>query len=541
MAHGKETPRQKMIGMMYLVLTALLALNVSKDILDAFVLVEGGLSKTTENFDSRNQIVYDQFSAMVISNPTRVKPWQDKALEVKRKADSLFNYIQALKVEIIQKAEGKDTKAVEGKKINGELIESKDNTDIPAEIMYGSNNTGKGRDLKKMIEHYREYLVSLSSDADITTSLNHTLDTSDPPAKEGIEKVTWESKHFEGLPLIAVATIMSKMQGDIRNAESEIIHYLVNQIDAGSFKFNKLEPTVIPNSNYVIRGNEYKAEVFLAASDTTQRPSIYVGQVERFKTADGRDDYRMVGKYDSLDIDPKTNKGILRRPTGAVGTMKWGGLIQLKATDGSYIKRPFTAEYQVAEANAVVSPTKMNVLYIGVDNPISISVSGIPSDRIFASNTNGVIRRSGNGWVAIPRVPGTASIVVDADVYGDGKRKSMGKMEFRVKNIPDPIGKVAGRKGGTIDKGTLAAQMVVNADLENFEFDAKFTVTEFTVSALVRGFNQEEISKSFKITSAQRDIISNLKKGEKVFFDNIKAVGPDGKPRELPTISFKIQ
>ncbi|HEX2934310.1 MAG TPA: gliding motility protein GldM [Bacteroidales bacterium] len=541
MAHGKETPRQKMIGMMYLVLTALLALNVSKDILNAFVLVEGGLSKTTENFVARNQIVYDQFSAMAISNPTKVKPWQDKALEVKSKADSLFNYIQQLKIEIIKKAEGQDTKAVEGKKINGELIEAKDNTDIPAEIMYGSNNSGKGKDLKRMIEGYREFLIGLTSDPEIVTSLKHTLDTSNPPAKEGLEARTWESEHFEGLPLIAVATIMAKMQGDVRNAESEIIQHLISQIEAGSFKFNKLEPTVIPNSNYVIRGNEYKAEVFLAASDTTQRPSIYVGQVERIKTADGRDDYRMVGRYDSLAIDPKTNKGIFKRPAGTLGTMKWGGLIQLKATDGSYIKRPFTAEYQVAEANAVVSPTKMNVLYIGVDNPISISVSGIPSDRIFATSTNGIIRRSGNSWVAIPRQPGNALIEVVADVYGDGKKKSMGAMEFRVKNIPDPIGKVAGRKGGAIDKGTLAAQMVVNADLEGFEFDAKFTVTEFTVSALVRGFNQEEISKSFKITSAQRDIISNLKKGEKVYFDNIKAVGPDGKPRELPTISFKIQ
>jgi gliding motility-associated protein GldM len=183
----------------------------------------------------------------------------------------------------------------------------------------------------------------------------------------------------------------------------------------------------------------------------------------------------------------------------------------------------------------------MNVLYIGVDNPIKISVSGIPSDRINATSTNGIIRRAGEGWIAIPRQPGNALIIVDADVEGKGKRKGMGSMEFRVKNIPDPIGKVAGKKGGYIDKNVLLAQMVVNADLENFEFDAKFTVTEFTVAANVRGFNQEEISKSFKITATQRDIISNLKKGDKIYFDNIKAVGPDGKPRELPTVSFKIQ
>jgi gliding motility-associated protein GldM len=532
-----------MIGMMYLVLTALLALNVSKDILEAFVLVDDGLTKTTENFNTDNSAIYAEFEKASVSNPAKVAPWKAKALEVRTKAEELFNYIQDLKIEIITKADGKDAEAVEGKRIEIGKVNAKDNTDKPAELMVGANNTGKGKELRAKIAEFRETLIKLAGGQEgLIKSLNKTLDTSDPPPKEG-KTESWESEHFEHLPLIAVTTIMSKMQSDVRNAESEIIRYLYNQIEAGSFKFNKLEGTVIANSNYIIKGNTYQADVFIAAFDTTQKPVFYLGNWEEYKTPEGNIDYRMVGSYDStvIQVDPKTGKGVFKQGTAAVGPRKWGGLIKMIASDGTTIRRPFRAEYQVADANAVISPTKMNVFYIGVDNPVDISVPGVPSDKVFASiaNGNGIIRRDGKAWVAIPRNVGEANVLVQCDI--DGSKKTMGSMKFRVKNIPDPIGKVAGRKGGYIDKQTLGAQMLVVADLENFDFDAKFTVTEFVVSATIRSFVQEEPSKSNRITDRQREIIRNLNRGDKVYFDNIKAVGPDGKQRELPTISFKIQ
>lgn len=540
MAHGKETPRQKMIGMMYLVLTALLALNVSKSVLDSFVLVDKSLTVTTENFNIQNEKLYGEFDQAYASNKNKVKPWKDKADEIRKQAEELYNYINSLKVKIVTKADG-DAEAIEKNKINPGKVKSKDDTNKPAEIMVGDNNNGEAKVLRGRITKFRELLLSYvdKKDVGIKEAIEKNLETNDTKTLDG-EKETWEAEHFEHLPLIAVTTIMSKMQSDVRNAEADIIHYLFNKIEAGSFKFNKLEPTVIPNTNYVLKGNEYKAEVFIAAADTTQKPKIMVGQKRRVTSADGKVDWEMVGSYETLQINDQ-GRGMLNRSAGSVGNVKWGGIIQLKTTDGALINTPFDAEYQIAESNVVVSPTKMNVLYVGVDNPISISVPGIPGDKITASISNGVIRKSGNAWIAnlTSQGNGKATITVGAEI--DGKKKSMGNMEFRIKTIPDPIAKVAGKKGGSIDKNTLAAQMIINADLENFDFDAPFRVVEFNVSASIGGFTRDEPSKSNRITDGQKEIIKSIKKGERVFFTDIKAVGPDGKPRELNTLYFKIQ
>jgi len=181
----------------------------------------------------------------------------------------------------------------------------------------------------------------------------------------------------------------------------------------------------------------------------------------------------------------------------------------------------------------------MNVFYLGVDNPVSISVSGVPANKVFPTITNGSIKQTGNSYIVLPRQIGTATVTVTAEI--DGKKRPMGSMVFKVKEIPPPIPKVANRKFGTIDKNTLLAQMVVLADLENFDFDAKFNVTEFTVSATIGGFVQDQPTKSNKITDTQKNIIRNAQKGSRVLFTGIKAVGPDGKSRDLNDIVFKIQ
>jgi gliding motility-associated protein GldM len=334
---------------------------------------------------------------------------------------------------------------------------------------------------------------------------------------------------------------MTKMQGDIRNAESEMIRYLFNQIEARSFKFNKLDATIIPNSNYIIKGNEYKAEVFIAAFDTTQEPEILIGQTQAVKGTDGHIEYQMVGKYDKLKIDPKTKKGIFQRIGGTLGTNRWSGLIKLKATDGTWIQKPFKEEFTVAEPNVVISPTKMNVFYIGVENPVDISVPGVPADKIFATTTNGIIPKVGKGWISKPNQVGNAFVEVYVDLEGNGKRKKMGYMEFRVKNIPDPVAKVAGMKSGKIDKKSLMEQAMVLADLEGFDFDAKFVVTEFTVSCKIKGFDKQSYVKSYKISDDQRQIFASANKGDKIFFTEIMAIGPDGKPRELNGIILTIK
>jgi gliding motility-associated protein GldM len=520
MAHGKETPRQKMIGMMYLVLTALLALNVSKDILDAFVIVDESLTVTTENFTDKNQIVYKNFDQAYASNKAKVQKWKDYADAVRKEANDIYNQINYLKITVVKKTDG-DSTAIVNHRVSPDKIKAKDNKDVAGEFMIGNNNNAEGKKLKDKIVLFREHLLSMvdKKDKPVIEAINKNLNTKDPEAKEG-EKHTWESEHFEHLPLIAVTTIMSKIQSDIRNAESEITRYLYSMIESGAIPFNKIEPAIIANSNYVLKGSEYKAEIFLAAFDSTQNPTILV---------DGR------------QIEVKNGRGIYTVPAGAVGTKKWGGVIQLKSTDAPTIERHFSGEYQVAEASAVISPTKMNVFYLGVDNPVDISVSGVPANKISPtiSNGNGYLQKSGNSYIAKPTQVGKAIVTVIADI--DGKKRPMGSMMFRVKQLPDPVAKVAGKKGGSIPKNELAAQQVVLADLENFDFDTKFTVTEFTVFAKVKGFDRDEISHSYKLTEAQKDLIRSLGKGERVTFTDIKAIGPDKKVRDLNGIILKIQ
>ena len=540
MGHGKETPRQKMIGMMYLVLTALLALNVSKSVLDSFVLVDNSLTVTTENFNVQNGKLYADFDQAYASNKPKVQKWKDKADIIRKEAEELYNYINSLKVKIVTKADG-GTEAISKNKIVPGLVKSKDDTNKPAEIMVGDHNNGEAKILREKISKFRELLLSYVDKKDLGTrkAIENNLETKDTVTLDG-EKELWENEHFEHLPLIAVTTIMSKMQSDVRNSESDILRYLFNRIDAGSFKFNKLEPTVIPNTNYVLKGNEYNAEVFIAAADTTQKPVIMIGQKHQIKTADGRVDWEMVGKYETLPVNDQ-GRGIMKRSAGSVGKVSWGGIIQLKTPDGSYINTPFDEEYMIAESNVVVSPTKMNVLYVGVPNPISISVPGVPSEKISASLSGGVLSKSGNNYLANLLSVGNSKAYITVVAEIDGKKKEMGKMEFRVKTIPDPIAKINNRKSGGIDRNTLLAQMIVIADLENFDFDAPFKVVEFTVSGNIGGFSRDITSNSNKILDSQREIIKGIAKGQKVSFENIKAVGPDGKPRELNPIIFKIQ
>lgn len=186
-----------------------------------------------------------------------------------------------------------------------------------------------------------------------------------------------------------------------------------------------------------------------------------------------------------------------------------------------------------------VAPTKMNVLYLGVDNPLSIAVSGVPNDKIFPSITNGTIRKIGNSYIVNPRQLGDNLITITVDV--DGKKVVTGSMCFRVKPVPDPVAKVAGRKTGVIDRNLLLAQNIITAEMENFDFDAKFTIVEFTVSAIINGHAIYIVSKSNKITNEQKDLIKGIKAEDRVLFYNIKALGPDGQIRKLNDLYIKLE
>lgn len=544
MGHGKETPRQKMIGIMYLFLTCMLALNVSKEVLDAFFIVNQGLTETTDNFSKKNTVIYDAFEKAYSQNKAKVGPWKTKADSIKFEADKLVSRIQQLKDTIIRTADKlDDTTTVLLDEKHGEIkpiefmVSSKDNSDVPAQIMYGQENNGQGGHLKEMIVAYREMLLGMvpTKSEGLRKAIEKGLDTTDPPSKEG-QKTSWESHNFEHLPLLAVVTIMTQMQAAVRNAESDVITYLQSQIDASSFKFNKLESTVIANSNYIMSGAEYSADIFLAASDTTSFPTVQIGKLDSTKGPSGEWEYTVKGG-ETVPVDPKKGVAVYKVKTGSVGEKTYEGLVKIKAPGSDdTLSYPFKRSYIVAQPSLVVSPSKMNVFYVGVENPVEISVPGVPSSQLRASISSGTISKGRDGYIVKVRKPGKCKISVSAGT------KAMGTKEFRVKKVPDPVATVAGKRGGVIRTAELKAQRKVVAAMENFDFDLKFKITGFTISTKTRdGYIIDKRSDNERINSEQKQLLGGLSKGQKVYFEDIKAKGPDGSVRELGTIAFKCQ
>lgn len=550
MSHGKETPRQKMIGMMYLVLMAMLALNVSNEVLNAFDVLDQGLRKTIHTLDQTNDKMLKDFDAQLQMNESKVGPWHTKAQKVKEDADAIVKLLQDKKIEILEYSG--DTEAFNADSvIDATLIGAKDNVEAPANIMVGDNNDKAGKKIQGMIEEYREFLLSSIITPDgpeqIRSSIESGLVTEtagehEEEVKKGTEKHEWAREHFEHLPLSGVLTIMTGLQINVRNAEAEALKYLYSQISAGEVSFNKVSATVIPNSNYIIRGNEYKAEVFLAASDTTSQPEIFVTNSSnpyKETIVDGvvqyskRDDLT----YEKIEVDQSSGKGIFTMPANSLGEKNWGGIIQLTGPSGTIIK-PFKQSYLVAEGAVTVAPTKMNVFYLGVDNPVDVSVAGVQPDLVSISVTNARHEKSRGSYIIKPMRPGFAYVVVYATI--DGKKREMGREEFRVKNVPDPIAKINGKKGGRINKSELSAAIGVIAEMEDFDFDLKIMITEFTVSSVVQGFVKEYTSTSNRFTSEQKSLIRSLNRGQTVYIQEIKAVGPDGSTRHLSTINFKL-
>lgn len=549
MSGGNLSPRQKMINMMYLMLTAMLALNVSKEVLNAFVIVNESITKTNELFYDKNKSVYALFEKQYLINPGKVGTWKEKADKLHTMADDLYKFIESLKIRIVETSDGKKAEAIKDGVLHAELINSKDNTDAPAQIMIGDGGKGAARELKSKIEELRKVSLSFIDKKDVAVihSIEDGLNTSPPKAKEGVTE-SWESAHFEHWPLMGVITILSGLQNNIRNAEAEMINYLYNQITEGELSFNKLEATVIPNSNYVIRGSEYKAAIFLAARDTTQDPIVLVGQgafpYDSVKNEKGEWEYRMKGRkgvdYDSLSITE--GKGIYRVQASRSGNYTWGGLIKIKTPDGGFISRPFRETYQVSDAGAVVSPTKMNVFYLGLDNPVDISVPGFPPDKVSATVSSGSIFKSKDGgWMVKPVQTPSGKMNLNVFVEVDKQKKNMGTKEFRIKPVPDPIPMVAGSRGGDIAKSVLAAQQVVVAELPDFLFDLKFEVVSFNMYTNKGGFLVEQSSSSNKLTNEQKEILRGATVGQRIVFEKIRVAKPGGQISDIGSISFRVK
>lgn len=511
-----ETPRQKMIGMMYLMLTAMLALNVSGDLLNAFLLVDNGIKKSTEVVIQKINKQYLDFDAANTQNPKKAGDRYQIALELKDKADKLYDQLQYYKCLMVYKVDGPGTPE---NPYSPDNYLSVSNQDMAAQVMLVEMNGARGDSLKNYIDEYREYLIGIcDGDSTKIKSLREQFNTDDIKNEDG-DTESWVSKITEHLPLAATMSILSKVQNDVRSSQSDIVNFLYAKVDEASFKFTGIKPLIIPESSYVLKGGTYKADIMLAAYDETMDPVVTVAG-QKLPVEAGQ------GKYEVS--------------ASSVGTKSFSATIQIPdPVTGDLKSYDVDAEYEVGEPSVVVSATKMNVFYIGLDNPVEISAAGISSSDLKVTPTNATITKKGNQYVVRPSANGgKAKISVSADL--NGKVQRLGEKEFRIMKVPNPEAVIGGISGGSIKKSVLSIQSGVFAEMKDFVFDLEFKISKFTLSTVKGGFLQSLDSNNASFTPQQKQLINGLSVGSKFYVENIEAIGPDGK-RKLGSLSFTVK
>ena len=506
---ARMSPRQKMINLMYIVLTAMLALNVSSDVLNGFTLVEDGLKRTNSNVSDRNAALYMPLEEFTRQNPQKGKPWLDKAADVRRQTLSLYKYIDSLKLAIVRDADG-----VDGKVDN---ILNQDNLEASSKVMV---TYGNGAKLERRLAAYRKYIAAYIADPKKQAAIQKALATEPVLQKGSMIKVPWVSGMFENMPVVASVTLLSKLQNDLLFAEGEALQTLVASVDAGDVRVNKLDAFVIPNSKLVMRGGKYSADIVLAAVDTTQRPTIFVN---------GR----------QLPANTRTYEFM----AGQTGTFTYSGYLDVTRGDGTTSRYPFQSDYTVIEPTATVSATMMNVLYAGINNPISISVPGVAQNAVSATMTNGSLTRSGDHWNAHPTRVG-AECVITVTATLEGRSQTVSTSTFRVRKLPDPTAYIAYKdskgnenhyKGSKpFAKSLLLAANGLDAAIDDDLLNVHYSVVDFeTIVFDSMGNAMPEKSAGSRFSERQKTSFRRLSRGKRFYITRIRAKGPDGIVRDL--------
>lgn len=536
MAGYKETPRQKMIAMMYLVLTALLALNVSKEMLDAFLVVNESVESTIENFSSKIDAVYSKFEQQYLISPEKNKIfWKDA-----QKADSLTKdietFIEDVKYELIMQSEKSIETIEQAKNTPLHLIKSKDKYTEPTRYFFGNSEDGSGGaagELKTRINSYRQQMLELMNQPLDSKRLGLYTDGAYQNATG--QPQNWEQHNFYYTILAADVTILNKLISEVHNAEFDVINYLYSSVNEDDFKFDEIKAKVISQNSYILKGQQYEAEVLVAAYDTKQNPEVFVLQ--------GVDEINEANINRASTIEGNDGVVKLNLPGNTEGPHKFAGLIRVLGPNGEKIDHPFKSDYLVAPPSLTVAATRMNVFYIGVDNPVSISVPGMALENITPRISNGTLRRDPNNnanWIVKVEM-GTTKTVISANANSNGTIINMGSREFRVKRLPTPTAEIAMMTSGSIEKNLLLAAAGIIPSMGDFDFDAKFDIQSFTMGTIRNGgdwFRWRTNGNRF--SGEMSEAIKNASKGQKLFFENIQAKGPDGSIRTLNSIILTI-
>ena len=529
-----ETPRQRMISMMYLVLTAMLALNVSKDILNAFIIVNDTMEQTNTNFTSKVENSYALFQSTA-EKQEKVKPFYEKAKQVQKISNEMVQYMEQIKKELFSKVDGKTMKEIEGKSLKD--MEARDNYDIPSEYFIGQKSgKGKALEMKAKIEAYKKELQKIVGDDKFPKLIEKSLVTNEKYKNANGENETWEVHNFEHMVAAACYTIVNKLIGEIKNTEYTTVSYLFSAVDAESFKFDKVGAKVIPNSRIVFSGDSYEADIIVAAIDTRQNPSIYWGQGRESASAADINSLTLV-QGDSGFVH-------LKIPTGGIGNQKYAGVIKLISPDGEEKYYPFSESYTVTKPSAAIAADKMNVFYAGIPNPVSIAAPVAPEQlRI---NWGGLTsaQKGGGKYEVTPDkgfIGKKVTISVSADL-GTGKTQVMGSQDFRVKAVPSPIAYIGSTiRSGKVTKDQLKGNPFLTAKMENFDFALPWKIVSYKVTVVKNGREVSSVTNGgAQFAPSVQSAINTSTAGTTFEFTEIKASSIAG-VKNLDNIAVRIK
>lgn len=529
MAAGKQTPRQKLIGLMYLVFLALMALNVSVEVLDSFVLVDDGIAQTNKNFESKVEMVYSDFVQQKALSEERVQPFFDEAMQIQAAADRLADYLKTSRIEMI--AVVNDITYEEAEALDLIDMKRKDQYSRTSRYYLTEGNKDPARlggegsrayEMKTEIEAFKDLVTDILSNHGLDDIVQIGLNTEGPfYSKDRSMEVSWEQMMFDRVIPVAVATNLNLLITDVRNAEFDAINLLYGAITADDFKFDQIAARVVPSSQIVLLGDNYEADIFVAAYDSRQNPEVIV---------DGR------------SIRTEDGVGKLRIPTTSTGPKRHTGVIRVLSPAGIPQDYNFAAEYIVQRPSVTVSADAMNVFYIGVDNPVSISAPGITTENLRPTiSAGGSLIRQPDGTYIVRMQPNTRNATVTVNALVDGTLRSMGTSSFRVRNVPDPVAYIANRREGRVSRDELLIARGIIPRMENFEFDMNFEIESFTMVTTISGDVRTFRTDGNLFSQEMIQIISNATRGQRIQFENITTrPGPDNRVRSLAPISFTI-
>ncbi|MBP9989891.1 MAG: hypothetical protein KBT45_00445 [Bacteroidales bacterium] len=535
--------------MMYLVYTALLALNVSAEILDGFVTVGDAMNQSNENIAVKLDDSYSRFQAAYVNNPEKVQDQWNKAQNVQKLSNELKLFIDSTQCDFLAKMQkkvtitnhetnkGRDILIVDasGKTIYDSartalnegglgIIDAKDNVEVGTNFFYGTSEEpdGAGVTLKNRIIDYKKKLKQILGSDSSNLKIGLDVESEHYSEHEG-KSVSWEFFNFHRTIAISDMVLLSRLKAEIMNAEFDAVNNLYAQISADDFKFDHVQALVIPKSTYVMQGNRFEADIFVGAYDSKAKLSVEIGGQR-------------------LEGDSVVHYAV---GAGGVGPKKYSGNIYVKKDNSDAKAYSFSGEYFVAQPAAVVSLTNMNVVYSGIDNPVRVSVPG--------ANTRDVVPSIKDGSATITRDPEgkegdyiikttqkAGKIHVQISAKMDGKMQAMGVEEYRVRTIPDPVIKISKYKNGeSIPLAELRAQSGIKAAMENFEFKMiapKVISYSFNYS---NSGKSEIMVKGSNLSPEVKSALAKVKAGNKIYFDDIVVKLADGSTRKY-SATFKV-